>query len=96
MNNKYLHILSYKDALRFNIRTFYTFKQCKDCGSHERAMQTRSQSSCYCAECYPIEGSDTSYQSVYLREKNLNEGKAKLTKNNWSIPVVYGGYNTAK
>lgn len=96
MNEKYLHIVSYKNAFKYKIMNFYTTKKCRDCGSHERAMQTPSQSSCHCAYCYPIEGSDITYQSVYLREKSLNEKKAKLRKDNWCIPVVYGGYNTVR
>lgn len=94
MSDKFLHIVSYDNAFKHKIMNFYSTRKCYDCGGYERAMQTTSKSSCHCAVCYPIVGSDISYQTVYLKEKLLNEEKAKLIKKNWSIPVVYGGYNT--
>lgn len=94
--NKCLHIITVEFERKNKIRNFYSKVVCHQCGTNEKYFLTWSTHDCLCASCYPNCMDVLSRSTIFIDEKKKNAIKKKAKKDNWSIPEVYGGYNTCK
>ena len=94
MNKLFLHAMSTKQACTLKVRHFYAKQCCTKCGSLEKYMLNFNPSSCVCVGCYPEPWKEASCGKLNASENKRNKEKAKLKKDNWGLPVVFGGYNT--
>lgn len=92
--NKFLHIITVKQACAIRVNHFYAKQPCQLCGSREKYLLNFGSNSCLCVGCYPEPWVRVSYGQLKYAESKHNAEKAKLKKKNWSIPTVYGGFNT--
>lgn len=74
---------------------FTTNKVCPECGDNRRWRANKNKYFIYCYTCFP-DGDILFPRDINKQEKDYNAAKQKLMKSNWSIPVVFGGYNTNK
>lgn len=92
--SKFLHLMSTKQAISLRVNHFYAKIPCKACGSREKYLMNFCPSSCLCVGCYPEPWKDESCGDINAAQNKHNKEKAKLKKENWGLPVVFGGYNT--
>lgn len=82
------------EAVKNKIKHFNIKRPCLECGSTERYLPNLNPHSCLCVGCYPEPWKAISCKKLKTAEKNLNKKKEKMRRDNWSIPVVFGGFNT--
>lgn len=92
--NKFLHMMNTTQACKLKVRHFYAKQCCTICGSKEKYLPNFNPNTCVCVGCYPNPWEVLSHADLTREEKANNKKKQKLKKENWSIPTVYGGYNT--
>lgn len=92
MSEQDFPLMTRKEAFDTDTKYFQCAKGCKDCGSKLRYWTTKSDSSIFCFGCHP----DTSEtcSKIKVASKKHNDKVKKMIKDNWTIPTVYGGYNT--
>ena len=84
-----------KEAWATDTIFFTTNKPCPECGDKRRWFSSKSDSFVFCYTCIP-QGDFLKPRDINKKEKDSNAAKIKLKKENWGIPVVFGGYNTNK
>lgn len=89
-----LETMTILQAAKNKIKHFNTKRACLICGSKEKYLPNFNPNTCVCVGCYPNPWEVLSHADLTREEKANNKKKQKLKKENWSLPTVYGGYNT--
>lgn len=91
-----LQVMTRINAFKSKTRHFLSSRACRECGSLERYFKTWNDSDCICLGCFPDFDKIKSIGKTKSEINKHNEKVEKMKKDNWSIPIVYGGYNTTK
>lgn len=92
--DKFLHIMNTTQACKVKVRRFYAKQCCTICGSKEKYLPNFNPNTCVCVGCCPNPWEVLSCKNLKTDEEQKNKNKQRLKKENWSLPTVYGGYNT--
>jgi hypothetical protein len=89
-----LEVMTISEACKTKTRYFRTKRACKECWSRRKYLITFTQNQCVCVGCCPNPWEHTSTGQMNAELRSVSKRIKKAERNNWTIPVVFGGYNT--